>query len=340
MANRNDNKIDIVVPWVDGEDIAWRIQKNEWAAKEAVVSVADDSDVRFRNWDIIKYLFRSIEKNMSWINKVHFVTWGHLPQWMNQSCEKLHIVNHKDFIPAEYLPTFSSHTIELNMHRIPGLAEKFIYFNDDIVVLQSTKLTDFFRNNLPCDYGIHVPLISYHRYSVQDTGLTNVEIINDHFKKKDVIKNNVSKWFNFRYGINNFRTLLMMPYSRFSSFYGNHLCNSFLRSSFERIWEEEADVLNSTCLHKFRTRRDVNQWIIRYWQLATGEFAPISPNRGKYYVIKENNDSLIDCIRRKSCKVICINDTGEENIKDVDKCRDEIIHVLDEVFYQKSEFEI
>ena len=53
---------------------------------------------------------------------------------------KLHIVNHRDFIPEEYLPTFSSHAIELNMHRIPDLAEHFLYFNDDVYLMKPCLL--------------------------------------------------------------------------------------------------------------------------------------------------------------------------------------------------------
>ena len=66
------------------------------------------------------------------MRKVHLLTYGHLPAWLEPDHPKLHIVNHRDFIPEEYLPTFSSHAIELNMHRIPDLAEHFLYFNDDV----------------------------------------------------------------------------------------------------------------------------------------------------------------------------------------------------------------
>ena len=172
MKSNITEPVDIVVPWVDGSDRKWCDQKKEYATREGIKTTIDDSDIRFRDWDIIRFLFRSIEKNMPWINMVHFITWGHLPEWMNPCCEKLHIVNHKEYIPDKYLPTFSSHTIELNIHRIPGLAEHFIYFNDDIVILQRTEVSDFFRNSLPCDYGILIPLMSSHRFSVQDTGFS------------------------------------------------------------------------------------------------------------------------------------------------------------------------
>ena len=59
------------------------------------------------------------------IQKIHFVTWGHIPEWLNTEHPKLNIVRHEDFIPEKFRPTFNSHTIEWNFHRIPGLAEKF-----------------------------------------------------------------------------------------------------------------------------------------------------------------------------------------------------------------------
>jgi hypothetical protein len=37
-------------------------------------------------------------------------------------------------MPAEALPTFNSHAIETSLHHIPGLAEHWLYFNDDFFV--------------------------------------------------------------------------------------------------------------------------------------------------------------------------------------------------------------
>src|SRR5699024_2860722 len=100
-------KIDIVIPWVDSDDINWQKEKQKYDNNNS----RDSRDIRYRDWGLLEYLFRGIEKNASWVNKIHFITWGHIPIWMNQSHEKLNIVKHEDFIPKEYLPTFSSHTI-------------------------------------------------------------------------------------------------------------------------------------------------------------------------------------------------------------------------------------
>ena len=89
-----------------------------------------------------------------WVNHIYFVTWGHIPSWLNTDHPKLTVVKHEDYIPKQYLPTFSSHPIELNMHRIRGLSEQFVYFNDDTFIINKMEPEDFFRNGLPRDYCI------------------------------------------------------------------------------------------------------------------------------------------------------------------------------------------
>ena len=143
--------IDFVITWVDGSDPIW-FQEKQKIFKKAVGAVdTDDRSERYRDWGILKYLFRSIEKFAPWVNNVYFVTCGHLPEWLNTECSKLQIVSHKDFIPQKYLPTFNSHPIEWNFHRIKNLSEHFVYFNDDIFLLQPIEPTDFFRDGKPVD---------------------------------------------------------------------------------------------------------------------------------------------------------------------------------------------
>ena len=68
-----------------------------------------------------------MEQYAPWVNKVYLVTNGTFPEWVNAECPKLVLVRHEDYIPEKFLPTFSSHTIELNMDKIPGLSEHFVY---------------------------------------------------------------------------------------------------------------------------------------------------------------------------------------------------------------------
>lgn len=70
------NKIDFVIPWVDGSDIEWQIEKNKYSQSKLV----DNRNIRYRDFETLKFWFRSIEKYAPWVNRIHFITCGHLPE--------------------------------------------------------------------------------------------------------------------------------------------------------------------------------------------------------------------------------------------------------------------
>ena len=339
--NRNTNHmpVDIVIPWVDDHDPKWKESMISCAKEEGRTVLSDSSDERYRDWNILKYLFRGITYYAPWVRKVHLITWGHLPEWLKTDAERLNIVNHKDYIPDEYLPTFSSHCIELNLHRIQDLSENFIYFNDDMLILKNLEEKMFFMKDTPCDYAILNAFISSHRYSVMDSGLTDIEIINDHFDKNQFIKHHLGKWFNFKYGTKMFRTVLMLPWRKVSYFYWQHDCVAYNKKTFSEVWEKEKDVLDATCRHHFRTRRDVNQWLMRAWRLAKGDFVPRSPKGFGYYVIGNDNTKIIQAVQSKKHSIICINDVIGQDIKNFNDVKEALIKCFDEAFPEKSEFE-
>ena len=231
-------KIDFVIAWVDGGDPEWLKEKAKY---DDTVDITQDAiDARYRDWDNLQYWFRAVEKYAPWVNKIHFLTWGHIPEWLDTSNPKLHIVNHKDYIPAEYLPTFNSHTIELNMHRIPGLSEQFVYFNDDMFLTNYVKETDFFVNGLPCDT-FALDAIYFEKNSAGAYNGNDMEIINKHFKKDEMqTKFFWSKWFKLRYGFKNlYRTFVLSKWHWFPGFHYDHLPSSFLKSTLEEVWDKE-----------------------------------------------------------------------------------------------------
>ena len=149
-------KIDFVVSWLNPADSEWLDEFTEnrmkWVEKGHVVP--DHSDKAFRDLELMKYWFRGVEANATWVNRVHFITSGHLPYWLNQNHPKLSIVKHRDYIAEKYLPTFNSRVIENNMHNIAGLAEKFVLFNDDFFLINNVSETDFFKHDLPVDAAV------------------------------------------------------------------------------------------------------------------------------------------------------------------------------------------
>ena len=83
-----NEKIDIVLLWVDGNDEKWQMEKKKYKANKG-----DDSIIRYRDCDNLQYVFRGIEKYAKWVNKIFFITYGHLPKWLNVNNEKLVIEN-------------------------------------------------------------------------------------------------------------------------------------------------------------------------------------------------------------------------------------------------------
>ena len=330
-----DDSIDIVIPWVDPTDPNWQKEKRKYST--VVTNEDDDREIRYRDWDNLQYVFRGIEKYAPWVNKIHFITYGHLPKWLNVDAPKLHIVRHEDYIPKEYLPLFSSHIIELNMHRIEGLSEKFIYFNDDIFLLKMTKPEDFFQNGLPCD--VNIPNLILPNFKTFSPIVFNtVAYINKHFSKKKQMREFPGKYFNPQYGIIGLgMTLLFSYWSGYTGFFNHHLAVPYLKSTLQEVWREEPEILEKTCHHRFRDNMDVNQYIFRYWQLASGQFIP-SPLKGKYFLVSSNNDRIVNYINKSKGKMICINDA--EFNGDFDLVKEQINTALMRRFPEKSSFEI
>ena len=114
-----EDKIDIVLLWVDGSDEEWLKKKKQY---EPGLEISNEVN-RFRDWGLLKYWFRGIEKNMSWINKIYFVVDNQKPSWLNEKHPKLKIVNHSDYIDEKYLPLFNSSAIECTINKIRGLSD-------------------------------------------------------------------------------------------------------------------------------------------------------------------------------------------------------------------------
>ena len=320
--------IDFVLIWVDGNDPKWQQEHLRYATN----SSGDKSFVRFRDWENLKYWFRGVEKFTPWVNKIHFVTCGQVPDWLNLNASKLNFVKHSDFIPKEYLPTFSSHSIELNLHKINGLSEHFVYFNDDFFIINEIKPECFFRYGLPCD----VAALD------ASTGIPMncTDVINKRFDKRRVIKSYYKKWFSLTNRRLLFRTLCLMPWPYFAGFYVTHLPQPFLKSVFEEVWKEEHDILHETCCDKFRKESNVCQYIFRDWQLVTNKFTLYNTKKlGRFFSISEKNiNEITKMIRNQTRKIIVINDS--DNIENFFTLKQTIINSFNEILPNKSSFEL
>ncbi len=326
-------KIDFVLAWVDDTDLAWQAEREKYCGV-----ISDGEKCRYREWDLLRYWFRGVEKFAPWVNRIHFVTWGHLPGWLNTEHEKLNIVKHEDYIPQEYLPTFNSHTIELNFHRIGGLEEQFVYFNDDVFLVDEVKVEDFFINGKPCDTLGFEPL-HFDSNSIAFIDANNVAVINDNFKKREFVKKEWRKIFDPTIGYRKMiKNLLLLPFPYFTGFYNHHSATSFLKSSYQYAWENYESTLQETCKCKTRQITNVSQWLIRDLQLVRGIFRNRNPKFTRRYNIRKSNyQECTNCIKTQSTHVLCVNDN--ESMEDFEEIRKTILRAFDSIFGVKSKFE-
>ena len=310
--------IDFVIPWVDGNDPAWQEERRKYKPDTG----ADASVARYRDMGLLKYWFRAVEAYAPWVNQIHFITWGHLPDWLNTDHPKLHIVNHKDYIPAEYLPTFSSHPIELNIHRIQGLSEHFVYFNDDMLLNGPVEPDFFFHKGMPCDFAYINNIYNSDSTEIFEHIRINCTwAINNHYSYIKSFLNHPMKYVSWRYPIKFLlkNILKLENLSNFQGFVEHHLPSAYLKSTLEETWQESSEILRYTSCNRFRTPLDVSQYIFRYKQLAQGKFHPVSASsRGKLTFMNCEVSSIQRDIMDPKLKMICINDVSSvENYETV-----------------------
>jgi hypothetical protein len=322
--------IDFVITWVDGNDPEWQREKNKYLPELTGV----DKDIRrYRDWQLLKFWFRGVEKFAPWVRKIFFVTWGHTPKWLNINHEKLEIVNHSDFIPSQYLPTFNSNTIDLCLHRIPSLSERFVYFNDDTFLINKIRPDDFFQGSLPCEQAI-LGVVKPHDEPVDHIMFNDLKIINRYFRKSDLTIRQWRKLFCFCYGKLLVRTLCLLPFDCHTGFYNHHLPLSLTREMCAEVWNKVPEELADTCSHRFRSFQDYNIWLIRYWQLAKGAFMPHGMN-GKYFEIGDTR--LFPYVYKQKGKMVCCNDV-RENI-DFESEKKALVKSFMSILPEKSGFE-
>ncbi|MCI9307162.1 MAG: glycosyl transferase [Lachnospiraceae bacterium] len=336
-----NSPIDIIVPWVDGTDLKWQKEKSEYMEKRLVDSKAN-SAIRYQDWNNLQYWFRAVEKFMPWVHRIFFVTWGHVPEFLDTSNPKLRIVKHQEYIPDKYLPTFNSNTIEMNYHRIKDLSENFVLFNDDVIPLKPVGETYYFKNNRVCEQAVESPIMPVDIGDISHWSCimksNNILFINRHFNKRDVQKKNFWKWFYPGYGELLKRNIGLHYWYNFAGFHDPHMAVALKKSTLAHLWEVEPDTLDAASRNRFRGQSDVNQFLIRYWQLCTGEFLPRKTLGKSVLITKNNYREIAENIRRQKWQMVSLNeDCSPEEFEIIKK---EINGALEQLLPDKSTFEL
>ena len=263
-------------------------------------------DKRFRDWGTLKYHFRGLDKFMPYIDRIHLVVAreSQVPEWVNR--ETVNVVLHKDIMPEGHLPTFNSSMIEMFLHRIPGLTERFLYFNDDMYTVKPCCFEDFFPDGVPAMKFAH----------------------------------NFLYCGDFRYLVHHSDSLarkaLGMPEScRYVR--PQHTASPMLKSQCDELYAKvEPEIMAS--LSPLRTRANYNQYLFLDYMYYQGKARNRKLSNKHFSLAAHSIDKICDFLRKPSTKMVCINDVHMTNEKFL-ACRDQLLAAFEKILPEKSCYE-
>ena len=78
--DNNIPEIDFVITWVDGNDPDWQKQKMEYSMQPDLSQKQDDRKERYRDWDLLRYWFRGVERFAPWVRRCRPRTTKNVPK--------------------------------------------------------------------------------------------------------------------------------------------------------------------------------------------------------------------------------------------------------------------
>lgn len=293
--------MDVVITYVDGNDPVWRADYEKTTNKSIMKK-------RFRDWGTLKYLLRGIEKYMPFIRNVYLVVShpSQVPQWVDTS--ELKIVLHKDIIPSRFLPTFNSNPIEMHLHRIPGLDEEFLYFNDDMFPVSTCLPEDFFKDGKS--------VMGCYRHFISSGMYKKICRNSDSLARKAA---GLGPSISF-----------IRP---------QHICTPMLKSACDELYNKVRAEIDKTSESRTRTADDLNQYLYWDYMYYTGKVEDGKISNKHFSAATATVSSLRRFILNPTRKMVCINDVhlGDSKFETLQKA---VIDAFEHRLPEKSRFEL
>ncbi len=305
--------IDVVITWVDGDDPSHREKRRRYMSADEQTNDDIGGEIRFKSVGEIRYCVASVLRFAPFVRKIFIVTDGQNPH-LDSFVEKvfpdrtteIEIVDHKVIFRGyeSFLPVFNSLTIESVLWRIPGLADRFIYLNDDVMFAAPVNPEDFFvGNSLVC----YASRMSWHFAAFLRWA--------KHIGRQH-------KVFGFKDAMINAADLLGRrdTFLRF-----DHIPHMVLRDVLEDYFTANLDDLAANICHRFRDASQYNPQELCYLLAEEQGRALIRSNKGNYlYLYPRNKRNYIDGKLRQfdmnpEAKFLCINSLNNAAPRDVSK---------------------
>ncbi len=310
--------IDVVYTWVDGDDEAWQRQK-ECFSSDVGAAVPDRvvSQERFRNIDELKYSLRSLELFAPWVRKVHIVTADQCPPWLDVSHPKVNLVSHREIYADEtWLPTFNSSSIETQLHHVPDLADKFLYFNDDVLLGQACHPSDFFYAN---------GILKYFPADTQRAYEGDIDAESEEYLQAD--RNAIE-----------LLSVEMDAVGRTIQSHTPHPSDRELLGEMETKWKEEFAACGAA---RFRSSADLRPiaFMQFHYGYGLGRALPASISNRYIGLWKPTVIEQLEALgRTRNYRTFCINDVGLQPERTAE-VTGAVIRMLEEYFPEPSSFE-
>jgi len=258
-------KIDAVITYVDMYEQVWLANYIKTFDCNLI------NACRYKPLGTIHLQIECIRRFMPWINNIYVVVSNKEQLQTNRAI----VITHDQFIPEKYLPTFNSTTIEMFLYRIPGLADYFIYFNDDMFPIRPVDETAFFNGKPVCAFKRckKDPLNKFRHHCKNGSNLARM--LNGFEPAEDYI----------------------MPY---------HICTMQSKQAYEQVWEGADNVLDKS-VSRVRTNKNFNQYLFADYMYFSGmctlkkldytyiEYKDTTPEQLFNIVTKPEHDFLCVC---------------------------------------------
>lgn len=312
----SDFEVDLVYLWVNGSDPQWIARRNRSIGRSEDGS-AINCDGRFADNDELKYSLRAVEKYAPWIRKIFIVTDNQIPCWLDTSHPKIKIIDHSEILPPEALPTFNSVVIEHALHRIPDLAEHFLYANDDTFFNRPVTRYDFFTpEGLPIARLNRRPfrrLSLWLEVAVQGKTLSNYNLT-----------------------IQNAAELVRQKFGKYVGHKTHHNIDAYRKSDYAHAFELFKDDILPTLSNRVRSENDIQRNLYTYVSMIERKCKVSFVSRSTSFRLHIEKRSHYTKLNRLSPMLFCINDSQFASDEDRQFAKEFLMRR----FPDKSSFEV
>lgn len=308
LASEIDFDIDIVFSWVDGAAIEWQRARAR-RMQSYVVGEGDDSHARFRQLDELKYALRSVYLFAPWIRNIYIVTDSPRPEWLAEH-PRVRVVRSEEFFSdPSVLPTHNSHAVESQLAGIAGLAEHFLYSNDDMFFARPVGPETFFSSGGVTRFIEATTRIGLGESNLERSGFENAARVN--------------------------RRLLAGRFGKTIARHLEHTPVPMRKSILLELEAEFPDDFARTAASRFRSATDISvtNSLYHYYALLTGRAVLETAVRALYVdtTARAGLAAMLKLLKRRNVDLVCLNDGSFPEV--ADDVRAEAVRAFLEGYY-------